>query len=347
MTFEDFLKTLDNTGIPLSSTSSDDTYPKLIIPPKIKEINKTEPQQPTKPELPDHPTLISEPEIEQKRSNYLQVGIFLSVIWVIITLGISTSKSTYKLFEKPTFTIFYIGILILGTYCLNKGGNARKNKEEHNKQLMLNYMSKINDYKRNLEIYETLNKQYLNDLSLCQTAQGQLEYKLREISTYLKASTKPDIVPDIYPKGKSEKKFFNLLTETLPIFYDNLAIKDNLLSSAFFKPDIVFWDEELGIIIDIEIDEPYISHNKTPIHYKGYDTKRDAFFTGNHWFVLRFAEEQIVKYPENCIVYILDVYRSILNFEFINIEFEHKVKRWSRFEAEEMAEKNYRNTYLT
>lgn len=347
MTFEDFLKTLDKDGIPLSVNSLNDSYPILIIPPEIEEINKAEPRQPNKPELPNPPALVSESEIEQKRSSYLQVGVLLTLIWIIVTLGISMNKSTHKLLEKPTFTIIYIGVLIIGTYYLNKGGNVRKQNQEHNKTLMLNYMPKINDYKRNLEIYEALNKKYLNDLSLCQSTHGRLEYKLREISAYLKASTKPDVVPDIYPRGKSERKFFNLLAETLPIFYNNLAINDNPTGSAFYKPDFVFWDEELGIIIDIEIDEPYISHNKAPIHYKGYDRKRDEFFTRNHWFIIRFSEEQIVKYPEDCIAYILDVYRGVLNFEFSNLEFEHKIKRWSRFEAEEMAEKNYRNTYLT
>lgn len=254
-------------------------------------------------------------------------------------------ENTRRNLNEPLFYLSYFGLIIVGIYYINRGVVYEKKQKEENENKRKVYFENVREYDQDLLLYNKLNDQYLKDFELCKTQKGLEKYRNGKVSNYLKGATHPDCVPDIYLKGRSEKQFFDLVRDTLPIVYDNLAIRGEFIDSRFYKPDIVLWDEELGIIMDIEIDEPYVSSNKEPIHYLGSDNKRDEFFSSHHWFVIRFAEEQIIKYPDDCIVYILDVYRSILDFRFTNVDFPYKVARWSRYEAEEMAKNNYRTSY--
>jgi hypothetical protein len=55
-----------------------------------------------------------------------------------------------------------------------------------------------------------------------------------------------------------------------------------------------------GLRVDIEIDEPYTAWRREPAHCIGWDDERDAFLVSNGWVVVRFAEEQVVRWPEAC-----------------------------------------------
>jgi very-short-patch-repair endonuclease len=71
-----------------------------------------------------------------------------------------------------------------------------------------------------------------------------------------------------------------------------------------FKPDYIFCDAGRKIYIDIEIDEPYVLIKNIPIHYKGYDDKRNSYFLSKGWDVIRFTEEQVANYPNACCKFI-------------------------------------------
>ena len=117
-----------------------------------------------------------------------------------------------------------------------------------------------------------------------------------------------------------------------------------------YKPDIAIVWRSKGVCIDVEIDEPYDILSRKPIHFtneNSSDYLRNAYFLENGWYVIRVAEEQVIKNLE-------DLYKSILYFVYAVSEDERfktemkftPIKRWSRSDAIRMAEMNYREKYL-
>lgn len=250
------------------------------------------------------------------------------------------------------------------------------------KKLFMGYHFKLFDssYERELSYYN----KYVRELYLYNEIIGSEEnlaiYRNKILYESIKrANELGDIYEPSQRKGKTEKIFYDFLRKKLGknIQIDKEITKRFLFNGEFgyyqysekygkpYMPDIVY-DEDFGSIhIDIEIDEPYTlsdessNYNKTykPIHFLGGDDeKRDDFFVFNNWVVLRFAEEQIVNNIEDCGKIVQDVvnfltdllknegeFKSWLELKTYGIK---KVKRWTKVEAEEMAENNYRESYL-
>lgn len=127
----------------------------------------------------------------------------------------------------------------------------------------------------------------------------------------------------------------------------NVVIKDN--KNYPYQPDYIFCYEKYNLYIDIEIDEPYAYKSKKPIHLD--DEKRNEYFLDKGWSIIRFAEIQIVKYPELCCKVISEHIKNLTG-ENIWIEGFHElenleiVKAWNISEVHEMVSEKYRETYL-
>lgn len=106
----------------------------------------------------------------------------------------------------------------------------------------------------------------------------------------------------------------------------------------------------MNLFIDIEIDEPYIGNDGTPIHFlKGNDEERDTFFTRKNWLVIRFAESQIIENPSACCELISDVVQNLKRCVIEDFSLQSKIKvvaSWTSEEAHKLAFVKYRNKYL-
>jgi Protein of unknown function (DUF559) len=105
----------------------------------------------------------------------------------------------------------------------------------------------------------------------------------------------------------------------------------------------------LNLHIDIEIDEPYVYETGQPTHYLNgdKDTRRNAFFLERGWIVIRFSEEQVMKFGQGCCREVAQVIASLLGEETVLIPFQNvapltPVRRWGEQEAIQMAEKKIR-----
>ena len=160
-------------------------------------------------------------------------------------------------------------------------------------------------------------------------------------------------------RGYSEEFFEDLLSQYLSnttIVTDAaLRISENIQ----YEPDIaIISDKNYHIHIDIEIDEPYSGYDRKPIHYKNNlpDLYRDQYLTNAGWIVVRFAEEQIIKSPLNCILLICRLLHIIDSTYIINqslftdlsnsVESYKPISKWSIEESQNMAAENYREKYL-
>ena len=144
-------------------------------------------------------------------------------------------------------------------------------------------------------------------------------------------------------RGVTEDYFFEELRTAL----GNTVSQNVKVSSKKFElyPDIIYKCPKTGLLVDIEIDEPYVGYNGKPIHHEdSYDDLRNKTFLENRWIVVRLTERQVVQNLSGC----LDLIMSIADLTFFqNMEFDIDIeKRWSKEVAYEMAFKRYRDTYL-
>lgn len=110
-------------------------------------------------------------------------------------------------------------------------------------------------------------------------------------------------VPSEAQKGVSEAFFLTHLQAHFPGWVDYGKV---------YQPS--GWDEKYaysadielllpcGLGIQIEIDEPYDGKTGSPHHCydSGKDRKRDDFFLGGNWIIIRFSERQVVESPDCC-----------------------------------------------
>lgn len=80
------------------------------------------------------------------------------------------------------------------------------------------------------------------------------------------------------------------------------SVKVVLYQGYPYVTDFTYHDPLKNLHIEIEIEEPYTLRDKQPIHskYCHKESVRNAHFNSRGWVVLRFAEEQVVKQPQEC-----------------------------------------------
>lgn len=153
-------------------------------------------------------------------------------------------------------------------------------------------------------------------------------------------------------RGKSESLLFEKIKESQ--FSKHFYWGNHSLGN--FYPDISYMDFNESIFIDIEIDEPYAIKDREEIHFieytatKYYDRNsfRDNYFVNNGWTVIRFAEEQIIKDSngcllviENCIKYLMSSSIKLSRLPWIKM---NNLPRWTFSDSLVLALNDYRET---
>ncbi len=347
------------------------SYPILLIPPQVERILTALPLLPNPPIEPVKPELIKpkEPDVPEKPSikEGLGCGLLLIFIFVLSLIGITSSDFLGDIFANNIFIfliIFSIPILaIFVLYTTFSGRNDELNKYyERLNKFEGEYKKHLNDitnyeteYKANLNYYITIAyPEYLHSLELYEFEKKELikkeniiKYRLKKLTSYFKVP-RHERCKNRYHVGVSEEIFYWFLKNQSENFIRGITITGGSLLERHYLPDIVYYDESFGILIDIEIDEPYLGSDGTPIHYIGSDDDRNKRFLDNGWIVIRFCEEQVVKYPNECYLFINNcidtLKRASLDFKSINI---HRIPQWSKEEAHKMAFMRKRNVYLS
>jgi hypothetical protein len=148
-------------------------------------------------------------------------------------------------------------------------------------------------------------------------------------------------------KGFKEDAFLRTLRDSIT----DISIADDFhLAIPYFnrpyEPDIVLFDKELNLYIDIEIDEPYDGYYRFPTHELDKDDTRDLFFTESGWVVIRFTEKQIHLQEQDCIAFVLDVLNSIRSYDLDNTFNCLVEEQWSYSQAVRWEKDHYREKYL-
>lgn len=154
-------------------------------------------------------------------------------------------------------------------------------------------------------------------------------------------------------KGYKENDFFNQLKQNIT----DIEMTNNvhMVIPNFnkpYEPDIVLFDRNLNLYIDIEIDEPYDGYYRYPTHFISpedeikQDNIRDLFFTESGWIVMRFTEKQVHCQTYECIDYIRNVLNSLYNRNFVNDTTCQKENQWDYNQCIQWQKIYYREKYL-
>ena len=139
-----------------------------------------------------------------------------------------------------------------------------------------------------------------------------------------------------------------ILGHRLKGFHDNLMLP---ASGHRYEPDLAYIDEQRGIFIDIENDEPYSMGKRVPTHYIGKDDERNRNITSAGWIVLRFSEQQFIDTPASVARTVMDVVRNIapdveMPLCLRDVSPVEPDPRWDYDTASTRAKSRYRDSYM-
>lgn len=154
-------------------------------------------------------------------------------------------------------------------------------------------------------------------------------------------------------KGYKENDFYNQLKQNIT----GIEITNNvhMVIPNFnkpYEPDIVLFDKNINLYINIEIDEPYDGYYRYPTHFINpedeinRDNIRDLFFTESGWIVMRFTEKQVHCRSYECIDYIRNVLNSLYNRNYVNYTTCQKENQWDYNQCIQWQKIYYREKYL-
>lgn len=154
-------------------------------------------------------------------------------------------------------------------------------------------------------------------------------------------------------KGYEENDFFNQIKLQIPSIEKTNNVHMVIPNyNKPYEPDMVLFDKNQNLYIDIEIDEPYDGYYRYPTHCINpeeevkQDNVRDLFFTESGWVVIRFTEKQVHCQTNECIDHIKNVLNSIYNIEFSkNVTCETE-KQWDYNQCIQWQKIFYREKYL-
>ena len=149
-------------------------------------------------------------------------------------------------------------------------------------------------------------------------------------------------------RGYKEPEFLSQLQASLT----GISISDNFHLRipgryAPYEPDVVLYDEETNLYIDVEIDEPYDGYNRQVTHIiEGSDAIRDIFFKESGWVVVRFTEKQVHFSSKECIRLLENIIAVMRGEALPTPTLIEKEPRWNRKQAREWEKELYREKYL-
>ena len=245
-------------------------------------------------------------------------------------------------FEKkspiaPNYPKYHTGLFSLFT------SRNKKLKDDYLKEVAKFNNDNIN-YKKEKKLIQEIGIDEFNN-----------QKKLETIQRFLSCSGNY-IHNNDYKKGYWHDEFKDTLQYHFKNrIFENLSIKNSDLEyyeeKYFNLIDLYVTDLayiENNIKIDIEIDEPYTFKTKRAIHLN--DDDRNLFFLQQNWFIIRFCEEQVIHFPDECITVIENFIQFIktgdMKYYYLSKSSIINLPKWNESSVMKMIKSNYREKYI-
>jgi hypothetical protein len=208
-------------------------------------------------------------------------------------------------FTAPSIVLI-ISMLLLGTWLLSQhlellaalvvasGGlvwwRTRRSATARYEQAVTAYPTEMSQY----QAYPARRAQYEHALAAYSHPETLRSYRAQQMANVLAAFSIPFFpISGLEPLPKRGR------SEATICINHRVPVDDERLKTSWYYPDFIYHDSS-GLCIDIEIDEPYTLDSRKPIHCKGQDDYRNAFFLRKQWVVVRFMEQQVMQHPLLC-----------------------------------------------
>lgn len=310
-------------------------YPASIIPRNILEAQDSHIPVPVSPIMPQRPTLA------KKR----YTGFVLSAVAVGLVAG-------YKFCPLPAFTwltalltVFLVASVGLAVYdCI-----LNRLKKLSNQKALANYEYLMRGYNDELAAIDEANRQNNDRASLARFRSVKVADALQFTNCQLKPADECGV-------GCNDD-FYKILNEYFP---DKVLINYTILQSLDskgFVPTYIVSVSDKKLYIDVEIDSPYDMESGEPTTFVKKDScefskqEHDTFFEKAGWFIVRFAEEQIVKQPISCCKYIAQTIYEIIGDDTVLQKFNtvdniQPLDMWTYDRCLQLRQERYRENYL-
>ena len=337
------------------------TFPIVLIPRSLEQARAAQPPtpifsaiQPVSPAPPQVQPLPPTP----KRFNR---GVLLFDFAVSIPLSLLISQLT---------TIPVIGVLLfllagIGLYVGYKVTSYPRRRREHNHQIkqieesndreQRRYDDDIKSHPTRERQYEQVRQEHNRQTAEILEPKNVRQFQLALVRQEIQSTRSHDLENSNAQTGFCEPMFGRYLLSCFSSSKIKTRLGLNISDYPHpYSPDFAYIDLDSGLRIDIEIDEPYAFNSREPTHYQGMwrDNNRNDAFLSRGWIVIRFAEEQVAMYPNECCKVIAkEIYELTGNRSFLDLT-DHfgdlqPSEHWSEEQAMEMARIDYRNRYTS
>lgn len=315
-------------------------YPNVDFSYNLIEISKDEPVFPKEPSKPIKP---SEPKIESKEPGcgthfFSGIGVFGSV-FCVSALFISEFQ----------IALIFGGVAVVSFICLYIIYKLLVDEELQNNEKIRQYKLKCIKYEEELLTYKMKYDDYESKIKILNSSDYINNHRRKLLENQYEEDRKLllRLLRKMYAYSSSVTVFFEpyLLDK-----FSNRKLLQSVMLEDFLIKFLLF--DELGVIINIEIDEPYFVKNGLPKNTTDdiNDSKfeRIRLLKKYNITTVRFCEEQIFKFPNDCVNFISKVIRALHENKIyiFKEEFPHKFPMWTKAEAYSMAYNRYRYTYI-
>lgn len=330
------------------------TYPELYYSTKVEKALKAMPKLPEKPIEPTPPPKPINPGEFDGGGNMgcSIIGIIASIIMFCISVSADEVKFSVII---CSILLFFCALFFYKTESWDKDSHKEKTRK-YNK-VTRDYPNLLKKYEDALAKYQAEKKLYDEKVSFLISEKNLASYRAKQITAMVDSLVSIPMFKkcdenDIVKVGASENYFVEQLKSNTDFtVYINKKVS---VGSTYYYPDIICVIN--GLYFDIEIDEPYVGSDGTPIHYienkygiltESVDSKRNEYMVEKGWNIIRFSEEQIFLYTNECIEYICSVVNSIIEgTEIIKIKDYFITKKWDKEQSHKMSYKRFRRTYI-
>jgi len=278
--------------------------------------------------------------VEETKTLYNQqvvIFIFFSLfLLLLLQINIWVFGIIYSIFLSLFYFIIMPSCVKKVTVKKNKSKATLKRQFQELKTEILNCRNKLaREYEAKIDdIQETIIEK-----------RGEAEKEI--ILNALRPEISIKKLTDTFKRGYAEEFF---LAELLTAFGKQVSVNVIAQDKSFsrpYRPDFVIICSQTNFHIDIEIDEPYDFEERKPIHDdRSNDSERNNYFLNLNWGVIRFAEQQIIQYPQECVQLIESVLNGLRNKDASRSLPVPFVKKWTYEEALIMISLNFRELYL-
>lgn len=292
-------------------------YPLIIVPEIYKDLIKSEV---IKSKIKDFKTVQKASENQENIKSSKTISSYKNILVQIVVVAI-------VFYFNPMIAI----LLAIAILYLNRNHSYNINYSKYEKKSNIIETTKLNDliFIKDFDIVENTKVKELDGINV----------ENRNIYLFGQSG--------LPKKGVTENYFYKFLEN-----YFGKLVTNSFDMRIKFYPDFILIDELNKIKIAIEIDEPYSFELRKPIHLKNSHDYKHSVYGNNGWFVIRFAEEQIVRYPEKCCEEIVNLRNKIIIK--VNLSELSKTKHsaiikeeWDESEAKFYEKNKLREKYLT